>query len=177
VSNTEFTTSDEFSAGVIRTTKWGCKGGNLTALETGSGGGIVSSTGMKVTIDSVNANGYAIPATFEVGETWSENLELNTTNYDKGGKETGAGQTVTQTNCTAGDTESVTVPAGKFDAVKVNCSTSTTITATVNGVVNPPNTFITDTTQWFAIGVGTVKSISTGEGGTETIVLTNYMIP
>jgi hypothetical protein len=77
----------------------------------------------------------------------------------------------------AGATESITVPAGKFDAVIVTCIVTTTVTATVKGVTNPPNSFITETTQWFVKGVGTVESISSGDSGNETIVLTSYTIP
>ena len=177
ISDTGFIASDEFNSGVTRTTKWGCKDGNLTMLETGSAGGVASSTGMKVTIDSVTSNGYVIPATFAAGQTWSETLELNTTNEAKG-KKTGTAQSVSQTNCTAGEPESVKVPAGTFDAVKITCHSNqvATVTLTVGGTTGPITT-IQDSTQWYAQGVGMVQTMNSGDAGNETIQLTSYSIP
>jgi hypothetical protein len=177
VGDTGFTTSDELSVGITRTITWGCKAGNLSMLQTGSTGGLTSNTGMKVDVASVSANGYVIPASFAVGQTWSETLGFNTTNYGTAGQVKGTGQSSNQTSCTAGDTESVTVPAGKFEAVKIDCSTNMTTIATINGAANPPVTFAWNSTKWYASGVGMVKSTSTGDSGDETIVLSSYTIP
>jgi hypothetical protein len=82
------------------------------------------------------------------------------------------------TACTTAGTESVKVPAGTFDTVKITCQSNqvATVTLTVGGSTGPITT-IQDSTQWYARGVGLVQTVNSGDAGSETIQLTSYSIP
>jgi len=71
----------------------------------------------------------------------------------------------------------VTVPAGTFDAVRMDCKTDIAITITMNGVDVPTNVSMTSK-MWYAPGIGMVKSDNVLSGDmTNTIELTAYTIP
>jgi hypothetical protein len=76
--------------------------------------------------------------------------------------------------------ESVTIPAGTFEAMKVESQTTININSTFQGVTVPV-TFTSTTTSWYAQGIGWVKSISISDFGgitsTDTIELQWYNIP
>jgi hypothetical protein len=175
LSDTGFTTIDVLG-GVTRTTQWSCDSGNLTALDTGSSNALVSSSSMTMTVDSVNATGYIIPADFTDGKTWSENLLVNGTAVQ--GKDKSTVVSEVKTDCTTAGAESVKVPAGTFDTVKITCHSNqvATVTLTVGGTTGPITT-IQDSTRWYAQGVGMVQTVNSGDAGSETIQLTSYSIP
>jgi hypothetical protein len=64
-------------------------------------------------------------------------------------------------NFSATENESVTVPAGTFDALKVEVDVTLNINATYEGITLPVS-FSGDYTYWFAPGVGWVKASGTG---------------
>jgi hypothetical protein len=133
---------------------------------------------MTMTVDSVNATGYVIPNAFTDGKTWSEDLSINGTSVDQNtGKKSAVVCEVT-TDCTTAGTESVKVPAGTFDTVKITCHSNqvATVTLTVGGSTGPV-TNIQDSTQWYALGIGMVQTVNSGDAGSETIQLTSYSIP
>jgi hypothetical protein len=172
LSDTGFMTNDVIG-GVTRTVTWSCDSGNLTSLASGSSNS-VSSSSMKLTIDSANATGYLIPNAFTDGKTWSEYLTTNGT-LDDGNKTKGTMVSEVKTDCTAAGAESVKVPVGTFDTVKITCHSSqvATVTLTVGGSTGPVTT-IQDSTQWYAQGVGMVQTVNSGDAGSETIQLTSY---
>jgi len=65
----------------------------------------------------------------------------------------------------------------RMRAVKVTCHIEVVTTATVDGQTLDPNKSVTGTMGWYALGVGIVKSVSTGDGGNETVQLTKDFIP
>ena len=175
LSDTGFTTIDVLG-GVTRTVTWSCDSGNLTSLATGTSNALVSSSSMKMTIDSVNATGYVIPNAFTDGKTWSEDLLVNGTavqGTDK--KETVVSEA--KTDCTSAGAESVKVPAGTFDTVKITCHSNQVATVTINGTTGGTLSTIQDSIQWYAQGVGMVQTVNSGDAGNETIQLTSYTIP
>ncbi len=174
LSDTGFTTVDAFSA-VTRTVQWSCASGNLTTLATGSSNS-VSGSSVKLTVDSANATGYIIPNAFTDGKTWSEDLTINGT-LDDGNKTKGTMVSESTTDCTAVGAESVKVPAGTFDTVKITCHGNQVSTVTINGASGGPITTIQDSTQWYAKGVGLVQTMNSGDAGNETIQLIQYSIP
>jgi hypothetical protein len=176
LSDMGFTTSDAFS-GVTRTVTWSCDSGNLTSLATGSSGTLVSGSSMTMTVDSVNATGYVIPDAFTDGKTWSEDLSINGTNV-QGTTKKGTVVSEVKTDCMTAGAESVKVPAGTFDTVKITCHSDqvATVTLTVGGTTGPITT-IQNSTQWYAQGVGMVQTVNSGDAGIETIQLTSYSIP
>jgi hypothetical protein len=173
--NTGFTASDQFSSGITRTIQWYCKDGNLTSLDTGSYAASIATSIMKMSVDSTSADGYNIPAAFEAGKTWTDSVEINGTLEMKGTK-VGTSQTVSLLSCSAVGSDSVSVPAGNFDSVKVTCTTNSVINMTLEGAAGQPVTDSESYIYWYAKGVGLVKSVDTGVGGSETIVLTQYKL-
>jgi len=78
---------------------------------------------------------------------------------------------VSSRSCTVSGVESVTVPAGTFDAIRVECSDSTDDPAAYAGT-------ITTGTYWYAKGVGLVRQEVSENGGTaEVSELDSYYIP
>ncbi|MBK9924271.1 MAG: hypothetical protein IPP66_03180 [Anaerolineales bacterium] len=172
-----FTDQDAFDNGVTRTGDWKCDAGALIALQPDggqSGTSNVESSNVSVSFQTTEMSGVTMPATLNPGETWTQNFILE-------GIETINGQEIPAKNetahsCTVGNTESVTVPAGTFDAVHVDCTTDMKITITLNGSEVP--TAITSTsTVWYASGVGMIKTDSQVNGATSVIELTAYTIP
>jgi hypothetical protein len=171
-----FTDQDVFSGGITRTGEWNCDHGALITLQPDAGpSGVVQANNITAEFHTTDMSGVTLPATVDAGTSWTQNFTIE-------GVESIGGQDIPAKNetaysCTGGGTESVTVPAGTFDAVRMNCTTDMTITVTMNGVDVP--TAITNTsTLWYAPGIGLVKSdnvISTGEN--RTIELTAYTIP
>jgi hypothetical protein len=175
LNDTGFTTIDVLGT-VTRTVTWSCDRGNLTSLATASSNALVSSSSMKMTVDSVNATGYVIPNAFTDGKTWSEGLMVNATAVQEGKDPSTVVSQVT-TTCTTAGAESVKVPAGTFDTVKITCHSNQVATVTTKGISGGPITTIQDSTQWYAQGVGMVQTVNTGDAGSETIQLTSYSIP
>jgi len=180
LSDTGFMTNDAFSIGATRTVTWSCDSGNLTSLATGSGNASVSSSSMTLTIDSVNATGYIIPADFTDGKIWSEDVTLNGT-LVQGSDQKGTTVSENKVDCTTAGIDKVTVPAGTFDTVKITCHTNLDTTVTligkISGTTGKPITTVLDSTQWYAQGVGLVQMVNSGDLVNETIQLTNYSIP
>jgi hypothetical protein len=171
-----FTDQDVFTSGVTRTGEWTCESGALIALQpTGGPSGVVQANNITAEFHTTDMSGVTLPATVNAGTSWTQNFTIE-------GVESIGGQDVPAKNetaysCTGGGTESVTVPAGTFDAVRVDCQTDITITITLNDVEVPTNVSTTSTT-WYASGIGMVKSDNVISGAeNNTIELTAYTIP
>ena len=176
VSDTGFTTSDQYSTGVKWTAKWNCQNGNLAALDAGPESLILATSDYTITSSSVTATGYSIPATFNNGNTWSEEITIIGSVVNSAGK-TINGQIVVNLDCTAAGTDTITVPAGKFDTVTATCSKKVDVSSTNNGKTTQLGTNQEEITDWYAKSVGFVKSVATGGSNNETIVLTKYKQP
>jgi hypothetical protein len=112
------------------------------------------------------------------GDTWQHTLEFT-------GKINIAGQSIdakgdAQSSFQAVGSESVTVPAGTFDALKIHVDTTINISGNFNGVSFPVKV-TTPYDYWFVKDVGWVKASGTGNVGgeafSETIELQSYNIP
>lgn len=170
-----FSEQDVFGVGVTRQGEWKCDGGNLIAL-TPSGGGSSSVTaeGTSVDFQTTALEGVTLPASINPGDNWSQSLTLEGAQTING--ETFPARNQTTQNCTAAGVESVTVPAGTFDAMRVECKVTIDLALEMAG--NPITTNLSlNNTSWYAIKVGLVKTISTGSGLDSTIELTSYLIP
>ena len=178
VSDTGFTTNDQSSLGTGTTSsvKWNCQGGNLAALDSGANSLSLSTSKVSMTTTSVTAEGFNIPASFKSGNTWSEKVTVNDTVQSSG--RSLDSRIESKVDCSAAGSESVSVPAGTFDAVKVTCTETVAVSELVHATPVPagvPSTL--DITNWYAKGVGLVKSVrASSAGGTATIVLTQYKV-
>lgn len=170
-----FTDQDVFATGVTRQGKWTCENGALTALDPANGNSAsVNSENVTVDFQTTAASGVTLPASPAPGDTWTQTTTLE-------GTETINGQQIPAKNefsnpCTAIGMESVTVAAGTFNALRVDCVTNMNITITMS---NTPiqNAITFNATSWYAEGVGLVKITATGSGFDSVTELTAYHIP
>ena len=170
-----FTEQDIFGTGVTRQGIWNCENGNLIALNpSGGSSSSVTAEGTSVDFKTTALEGITLPASLNPGDSWSQSLTLEGTQTING--ETFPASNQLTQNCTAAGNESVTVPAGTFDAMRVDCQVTMNITLDMAG--SPLATTISlNNTNWYAIKVGLVKTVSTGSGLDSVIELTSYSIP
>jgi hypothetical protein len=170
-----FTLTTTFADGVTRKQEWACTPEGLVALQMGGG---LSATGMNLTVETQNASGVTYPSKINAGDTWQYALTFTGT-MDIAGR-SGVASGSTQSNFTALGTESVSVPAGTFNAMKVQMVTTFTATVDFQGL-SVPITFTNTTFSWYAEGTGWVKSETTGDisgqGYSEKIQLQWYNLP
>jgi hypothetical protein len=172
-----FTDQDVFDSGISRSGEWKCQAGALIALKPDSGAPNASaqSSSISATFKTTSMDGVTLPAAINSGDKWSQNFTQEGTQAIKG--QNVATKSQVAFNCTAGGSESVTVAAGTFNAVRMDCQTVLVITITMSGVDIPSN-ISTNSTLWYAPGVGMVKSDNAlSSGGNTTIELTAYNIP
>ena len=179
VSDTGFTVNDltSLGGGTSSLVKWNCQDGNLAALDSGSDSLSVSTSKVKITSTSITADGYNVPNTFAAGTTWTEKVTVIGT--VQSGTRTMDSQIAATLNCSAAGAESITVPAGTFDTVKSSCTETIGVSEIVKATPIPagvPSNL--DITNWYAKGVGLVKSVrvNNSAGGTTTVELTQYTI-
>ena len=175
VESTGFTDQDVFGTGVTRQGQWACDNGALTALDPTSGNtASVNTENVTVDFQTTAASGVTLPAALNPGDTWTQTITLEGTEEINGLQIPASNEF--SNACTVAGPESVTVAAGAFDTVRVDCTTNMNITLTMNGVpISQPITFTA--TSWYALNVGLIKTVSSGSGLDSTIELTSYSIP
>ncbi len=168
-----FVDQDEFAAGAVRQGRWQCKDGNLIYLTPGPVAGSVFAGEMQTDVTLESNEGFYHPADLRPGQTWHQKTVFR-------GQSTLEGEIVVETRtevnyaCRAEDFETITVPAGTFDTLRVTCEVHFT-TSVAEGM-----TFEIEeqSTQWLARGVGMVKSAGQTDGGPPyTIELLSYRLP
>jgi hypothetical protein len=173
-----FTLSTQFN-NITPTQEWACKPEGLVALQFGGApAALLNAQSMQLDVEASNVNGVTFPSQINSGDQWQHSLDLE-------GNVSVANQSATakgsaQNNFTAIGVESVTVPAGTFDAIKIKVDTTVNLTASYKGLPLPVK-FTASYTYWFTPGVGWVKASGTGDvAGTsfsETMELQSYNIP
>jgi hypothetical protein len=175
VESDTFTEQDVFGVGVTRQGQWKCENGSLIALNPPSGSsGTVASDKVQVNFETKDVSGVTLPAKISAGDTWSQSLTLEGTET-LNGTEFPASNKVTS-DCKAIGVESVTVQAGTFDAMRVECQNKMEVSLKMGET--PIATTITLTgVNWYVENIGMVKSTTTGSGLDSTIELLSYTIP
>lgn len=173
-----FTVTTQFTD-LTRTQEWACKPEGLVALQFGGGpAGSLNANGMKLVLDTQNASGVTFPKEIAPGSQWQYALDFHGTMDIAGEPAEGTGNL--KANFTAIGLESVTVPAGTFNAMKVQMDNTMNIEATFQGLTVPVALSGT-TTLWLVEGVGWVKAVTTGSFAettfSETVELQSYNIP
>ncbi len=173
-----FTLTSKFGD-LTRTQEWACTPEGLVALQLGgTAASILNEDNMQVTLDVNHVSGVTFPLKINPGDTWQHTLEFT-------GKVIAAGQAYDATGSAeskfqAVGNESVTVPAGTFDALKIHVDTTIDIQGSFNGISFPVK-ITTPYDYWFVQGIGWVKASGTGkvsgEAFSETIELQSYHIP
>lgn len=159
--------------------EWACRPEGLVSLTFGAGvvGGI-STSGVQMDLSTSNVQGVILPKTVSAGDQWPYSLDFD-------GNMTYADTSV-DTQGTASFTfnaigeESVTVPAGTFNAMKIHVDLRLDMEVSYSGF-NAPAVFTIPTDIWYAPEVGWVKASSSGDifgiAFNESIELQSYSIP
>jgi hypothetical protein len=100
---------------------------------------------------SITTTGPSIPATMDVGTEWTQTFEMDGP---------GISMRITTVNRVT-SREEITVPAGTFDAFRIDYEARTEAPG------EPPS--LTRGTQWFAVGTGIVRSTSVSDLGAEDV--------
>jgi hypothetical protein len=144
-------------------------GGNASTLRADN---------INLVMDTQNASGITYPNEILPGSTWTHTLAFTGTMDIAGESAEVSGDTIS--NYTAIEIESITVPAGTFDAMKVNIAMTINILSNFQGT-SVPVTVTNTSTSWYAEGVGWIKTVSTtdmmGINSTDTVELQSYSIP
>jgi hypothetical protein len=164
---------------LTRSQEWTCSAEGLAALQLGGGpAAMLNAQNIQMNLDVTSGNGVTFPSQINVGNQWQQNLDF-TGNVTMMNEEADA-EGNAQMNFNAVGTESVTVPAGMFEALRVEADVTLSINASYEGITLPV-TFSADSTYWFAPGVGWVKATSAGNlfgnSFSETTELQSYNIP
>jgi len=174
IRNDGFTLTTTYD-NLTRTQEWACTPEGLVAVQLGGG---LNSPSTNLEVETQKASGVTYPVEINAGDTWQHSLDFTGT-MDIAGN-SGAATGTTQSDFTAIGVESVTVPAGTFNAMKVQVVTTINIDVSFQGSTIPVN-FSSTTTSWYTEGTGWVKSVSegdfAGQSYTETIELQWYNIP
>ena len=162
-----------------RSLEWTCTAEGLTALQLGGApAAMLNSQGIQMDLDVSNVTGVTFPSQINPGDHWQQNMDVagNVTAMNEEAEAAGTAQM----SFNAMGTESLTVPAGAFDALKVQVDVTLNLNAKYEGITLPV-TFSGVYTYWFAPNVGWVKASGTGNvlgnSFTDTTELQSYNIP
>jgi hypothetical protein len=166
-------------AGLTNRQDWNCTPEGLVAHQLGGApAAMLNSQGIVLTLNATNASGVVFPAQINAGDQWQHILDV-AGNVSVASEEAEATGTA-QMNFTALGNETVSVPAGTFDAMMIQIDTTLNVEASYEGITLPV-TFTGSHTYWFAPGVGWVKATGTGNflaaSFSETTELQSYNIP
>jgi hypothetical protein len=174
-----FTLTTQFP-GLVRTQEWSCEADGLKALQLGGGpAASISAQDLTATFKTLEVSGVSYPKTITPGMTWQYTLTMEGTTAMPGDMNAPSEGAFTATMQEAGR-ETVTVPAGTFEALKFQYTNMVRITADFQGIKIPLE-FSGSGFAWFAPGVGFIKSIENSNLGdapsTYTTELQAYVIP
>ena len=174
-----FTLTSQFKD-LTRTQEWACKLEGLLALQLGGGPtASISAQGLSAQFETSNATGISIPVDMQNVQQWAYDLSMKGTIAMPDNQASQADGSVSSTFQVLG-TEAISVPAGTFDAIKVQVNSEYTLNTSFQGFLMPLN-FSSATIMWYAPYVGWVKSIENSDFGgspySSTIELQSYSFP
>lgn len=170
-----FTLTSEFPE-LTRTQEWACGPEGLAGLEYGAS---ISAPETSAQFETTSTSGVTLPASIAAGDEWTQSFEIQGEQVLPNGETATSQGTVTFASQAAG-VEEVTVPAGTFQAMRVDSTVTFDLTAQV-GDVSAPVSLESTSSSWFAPEIGLVKTVGTdtmfSEGATVTLELVSYSIP
>jgi hypothetical protein len=174
-----FTLSGEFD-GLVRTQEWSCSEAGVSVLDYGGmNSARVTTSGMDFQLQTTEMSGVTLPADLAPGSSWSQSFTVAGEMVMEGAATSTATGTAVSHNV-AIEFETVTVPAGTFEALRIERTIEIDLLIHVGGASLPTTVSSTEST-WFARGVGWIKSSFTGmildQPIDESIVLDAYSIP
>ena len=127
---------------------------------------------MNMDMEIVSMEGLTYPNDLVAGTQWDSEMVMKM-DMTMEGMVVDSTTTVTSSS-TAVAVESVTVPAGTFDAMRINAQTEIAMAMTMMGMSMPLPGFSTTSDTWLAEGIGMVLTVD--EDGSRTELL-SYSIP
>jgi hypothetical protein len=167
-----FDDQDSFASGAVRRGSWACQQGDLISLTPG-GSASVAAGGAQTDFTVESNEGLTLPADPQPGAQWTQTI-VYLGQFNTGDRNVTARSTL-NTSCRAVGVESVSVPAGAFEALRVDCIYRLTIA--LLGDLPFDFSFSSSGSVWYAPGVGMVKLRDTGEMGTTEVVLLSSALP
>ncbi len=160
--------------------EWQCKPEGLAPTQLGATDATSMLAFDKFTnLTAANITGIIMPPAITPGAEWNYALDIQGTEKVQGGTPATMTGRVS-INYIAGNKESVTVPAGTFEAIAIEVNTVIDFNV-VTGANTIKLSVDSTYTVWYAPGVGWVKASGYGKLGgqdyVETIVLDSYSIP
>lgn len=171
-----FDTKMDFGSGVTVERSWECRNDGLVHLDANKN--ITGSLkGIQVEGKVESVSGVTIPADLKPGQTWDQKIVYVGTGTSSAKKLTNRG--TLSSSCRAVGFEQVQVPAGTFEALKVECSMKYEMNIELDKrFTNPvPTSFDSQDTHWMVAGVGIVKSKSKTDIYNSEMNLLSYNIP
>lgn len=137
-------------------------------------------TGVDATFETTSSSGYSFPHTVNVGDSWVQSYNIEGVMNMADAMSANASGVVTHTYTAQGE-ETVTVPAGEFQTVRVLVTTTLDLTVEMMGVALPFS-IESQTTSWLARNVGWVRSetdlgMESGEAYSSVVELQSYTLP
>ena len=178
VGEDSFTLTSQFGD-VVRTQGWACQEIGLVALQLGGApAATLNAQGIQLDLEINNVSGLTFPREITPGDQWQHNLDFDGQVEMAG--QSGDAQGTAVTRFTAIGNETVTVPAGTFEALKIQVEPTLDINVGYGGF-SLPVTIGGTYTYWFVQNIGWVKASGTGnfagQSLSETIELQSYNIP
>ena len=146
---------------------WRCMADGLLATQFDDNS-VKTSNGVDAKIETTRSEGITLPpdSRWRAGEKWTTDYDIKETiNMPNSSMRPSGDGNVKLAGEIIGE-ESVTVPAGTFQAMKLRIIQKINITIKINGAVMPVPQIPFETTAWYAKNVGMVKSVTTSGGAT-----------
>ncbi|MBX3047607.1 MAG: hypothetical protein KIT46_08730 [Anaerolineales bacterium] len=184
VSDNGFTLTNTFNVDgdtVVATQQWSCTNEGVAALQFGGGPeASVMATGVDATFETTGSSGYSFPNTIHIGDTWQQSYNIQGVMNMADGLSANTTGLVTHIY-TAQAEETVTVPAGEFQTIRILVETNLQLQVELMGVTLPFS-IDSQTTSWLARNVGWVRSdsglaIEGGEAMNSVVEMQSYHIP
>jgi hypothetical protein len=174
-----FTLTSQFTD-ITRTQEWACQPDGLKALQLGDGSAAgISIQDMTAELTTSKITGISLPKDITSGMQWQYSVALQGTVAMPADQQSQSKGIYSVSMKEVGK-ETVTVPAGTFEAIKIQSNSNVDIVATFEGLEVPVK-FNGTTITWYAPGVGYVKSVESGDFGGTTFSaateLQSYSIP
>lgn len=151
-------------------TGWNCTPEGMVALEYGKLDSAGPAANFK--LETVGRSGVTVPSAehWREGGEWRSSYAIRAEIAGPQGASGRGSGSIEITNRVVGR-EQVTVPAGTYDALKVESTMTMKMTVRVGQLSEPANTSLRNT-SWFAENVGMVKAVSAGDpvGATTELV-------
>lgn len=164
---------------VTVTQHWSCADSGLVALDFSGPAASLVAGGTQASLTTVSQTGVTLPKSIAPGDSWAQTFQVEGTQTLPDGT-TGKTKGMASYQSNAIGFEDVTVGAGAFHAMRVDGVMSLDLSVEMNGISAPVN-LSANVTNWYAPGVGLVKTTQIGtmmgiplniENG-----LTDYSIP